>query len=232
MKTNNSTLTRKEKRWFAAASGWGLELEMGSGTLSHGKRSTIPLAPSVKVFVQQNLTQSPLTHNTIYSSNITAQIAQGTAATNRIGDSIHLDAISIRGVFDTSGNATQAGVLFRALLVLSTNTSTSGAFGGTIGASGLWYGSANNSVSHPNTHVAKVLCDETFTIIPTTSSATVIPLTLSCPMNIPFLYQTGSTLGQAANLFIVITSIIVGGSTGTTQTGNFACEVLTAFTDR
>lgn len=150
-----------------------------------------------------------LLKNTIYSYNLTAQIVQGTADGNRIGDSVFLNRLVGNIRFNTDSEA--AYYQYRCLVVMSgeefnpdvNNFSAAG-----LSATDIFMASATGWITAVvNTKACTVLYD---TIIDINSQINgyedghIIRLNLKLPKG-KFNYQSlGSVYGKTRNLYLVI----------------------------
>lgn len=174
------------------------------------------MAPS---FHSSTNTVTSLAHNAIYATNLTGQIAQGTGISNRIGDSVRLQSLNIKGYFNTDTNAN--AYTYRLMLVYSreqVNFSTFLVNGltesnlflpGTTGA-----GAVNGVV---NTKVVSVLYDETFVINSlVTGAADMNAIARNIAINSHFPYDpSGSVFGKFKNLYLVTTGTTITSTAGT-----------------
>lgn len=228
---------KNTKRWFAAASGWGLDLEMGSGETTHKvKRSIQALAPDTKIYENNSaITAANFLHNTIYTTNILYNITQGTADSNRIGDRVHIKHASLKFLIDTGlGDNLIAPCYVRFMLVASTKQSSATAFTAGLGSTDLFYtNSGVQANARINPHLAKVMCDEIVYINSTVAAASGLGYGhIECPVNSFFEYQPSAGYGQAANLYLIAIPYTSGGTTGTTKVGTFNWSSAVAFSDK
>lgn len=237
---NNKQMTKrlpaKVKRWFVAASGWGLDLNMGSGVNSTSvkqKRSAHPLPPDSRIAQDvKDVASANFLHNTLLTANIVGLIAQGTADANRLGDFIKLKTLHIRFAVDTTGApAIDAAFMVRIMIVVvSKQVSLGSQWSSGLGTSDLFYSTGNNvCLGQIDPKKCKVLCDEIFEYQSTTgSNAGLVTGAMECILDAPFEYQSGTSFGTAANIYAVCVPYVAGGTTGTTSAGRFsATSVLT-----
>jgi hypothetical protein len=224
-KQNSSTLS---KRWFANATGWGVSFQVGSGEASKVKRS-------LPVSVEQKFLASPVSivtalHNTLYTFNPLSVIAPGTGANQRIGSGIKLKGMSFR--FEIFSAVTVPS-FWRVLVVASTFQYNGTNFGSGLGTSNLFFsGSVATTEAHVDSRLAKVICDQSFELVPRVSGQPDIKFGfVDCMVDLPFAFQTGSVYGEAANLYVVVTPLIANGTTGTTSCGSIEGEVLVSWAD-
>jgi len=231
------TAGKKSKRWFAGASGWGVEVYAGSDTnpSSKSKRSVIPMTPSTKFSTTNGaLGAGAVLHNTIYTHNICYPITQGTADNLRIGDFIRIKTVSCTFQLDPSTGTTPGnGAAVRMMLVASAATITSVTFSSGLGYTNLFYPSSQSLLTaNPNPKLCKVLCDEIyFTVPPGITGAGLMYGNIHCKVDSPFEFQPSTSLGVATNLFLVMIPYGPNGTTGTTTIGKFDYSILVSFED-
>jgi len=226
---------QKSKRWFAAASGWGLDFSLGSGdpkgSLSKVKRM-LPLPSDAKI---TTVGYAPVTqkHNTIYTHNLMYPITQGTAVYNRIGDSLMIRAISVRVQVDnqTADSVTQ-GFQYRILVVATAAQDSSLGFStGSIGSTNLFYTNVGGLiVAQIDPHLCKVICDQIYTYYSRPAPG-VDFFQMDCVLGMPFEFQPGTNYGQAANLYALVIPYVTGGTVGTTIVAKMASQVSVTFSD-
>jgi hypothetical protein len=227
---------RHNKRWFVAASGWGLDLAMGSGeTTTKNKRSLATLPPNSHIFDSNGtIAAANFTHNTIYTTNPLFSITQGTGDSNRLGDTIHLDRISLVCQVDTSTATTvSAPVKFRMMLVVITNQYSPTAFTSGVGSTDVFFTTSTGLiVSRPNPRLCKVLCDEIVVAQPMTVAGAALGYGhIDCKIDMPFEFRTGSNYGTTANMYLLLIPNIAGGTSGTTLCGTLSFDYLVSFRD-
>lgn len=153
-----------------------------------------------------------MTHNVIYTCFPTRGIFQGTAINQRIGDAIHLEAIKIKGNFNTA--AASAGYRFRIIVGYSSeenaaaNNETIPVAPGLI-ANELFIvnTAANGNINGViNPKACTVVYDETFDLNSQVDNAvTVHSHDIFVSLQKKFPYQTNaSTFGKNTNLFITV----------------------------
>lgn len=236
----NKKAQKLTKRWFVAASGWGLDLNMGSDvrqtTGSKSRRDVSLPVDSMVLISAFDTTAANFKHSTVYSYNMPSLIAQGTDEGNRIGSTIKIHSMGVRGSFSTNGstNPNNCKSLRLLLIAYTKQASSSGSFlsGGGSPGSDIFYNNVGVCFGIVNPRVAKVLCDTVLTIQPTVaSSVTSQYFDHSCTLNIPFEYQTGTIYGTAANLYWVLVPFEHGATIGTTQMGEILTEFSIAYGD-
>jgi hypothetical protein len=177
---------------------------------------------------------SGVTHNTIYTANVLNGISQGTGDGNRIGDSIHIDHITLNCLLDTAtGSSNVVPVKLRVMLLACTAQYTQASFGSGLGSSDLFYATSTNLlISRLNPRLCKLLCDEIIHIQPTVAAVGTVGYGhINCKVDAPFEFRTGTQYGTAANLYLVTIPYVVGGTSGTTQAGAFAYDYAVTFRD-
>jgi hypothetical protein len=233
---NNKQNSKMSKRWFVGASGWGISLEAGSGDNSNKtKRSTINSRPDTRILVSNGtVATAGFTHNTLITANPLYLISQGTADNQRIGDTIHLDTISLKLLFDTAtATVGSAGVKCRVMLVACTAQYAVTAFTSGVGSTDMFYATSTNLVvTRLNPRLCKVLCDEIIDTKPTVSSVGALGYGhIECKVDAPFEFRTGSNYGTAANLYLVMVPYVVSGTSGTTTCGAFGYDYAVSYRD-
>jgi len=234
----NKTASTKSKRWFAGASGWGVEVYAGSDfqPTTKGKRSVFSQPPSTK-FNSQSAANGAgaVLHNTVYTHNICTPITQGTADNLRIGDFIRIKTISCTIQLDPSTGTTPGnGGAIRLMLLASPVTSTSVGFSSGLGSTDIFYTAPGSLlVANPNPKLCKVLCDEIFyTVPPGITGAGLLYGNLHCKVDSIFEYKPSVGLGVATNLFLVSIPYGPNGTTGTTTIGKLDYQILVSFEDQ
>jgi len=168
---------------------------------------------------------SGATHNTIYTHNVTAQVAQGTTNYTRVGDNIHLEAIKISG-FYASDSALTNGQVFRIMLFyadVQDNTGGTG-FGSAVGTNKVFLDTTTgalsiNGISDPKK--INVIYDAAHTMNHGLSgSADVENIWINLQLQKSFTYSPGTVYGKDTNLYILFCAGTAGGATGTTDCGD------------
>jgi hypothetical protein len=234
----NKTAQAKSKRWFAGASGWGVEVYAGSDSSSSlkGKRSVVPQPPATKFNSQSAaIGAGSVLHNTIYTHNICTPITQSTADNGRIGDFIRIKMVSCNIQLDPSTGTTPGnGGAIRLMLVASPVTSTAVGFSSGLGTTDLFYTAPGSQlIANPNPKLCKVLCDEIFfTVPPGITGAGLLYGNIHCKVDSIFEYKPSVQLGVATNLFLVMIPYGPNGTTGTTTIGKVDYEILVSYEDQ
>jgi hypothetical protein len=228
---------KKVKRWFVAASGWGIDLEMGSGdakTLK--KRSAVPLAPNSHLInLNGTVSGTAFKHNGIYTANPLYGISQGTTDSSRIGDTIHIDHISLRWLVETLNGTTPSNpAIVRFMVVALTQQYANSNFTSGVGSTDMFYAINQGAVvnARVDSRLCKVLCDETVSINSMVASTESMAIgEMHCTIDAPFEFRTGTQYGSAMNLYILAIPYTAGGTSGTTLVGNFSYDYTVAFRD-
>jgi len=236
-RSNKQKKSAKSKRWFVAASGWGLQLDVGSGeNSSKTRRSEMVQKPTAALYqLANNISAANFLQNTIYTHNVAGSIVQGTSDAQRVGDYIHLDTVSLRFQLDqsTAGN-TSTPIIVRTMLVAITNQYNATGFVAGVGSTDLFYSSTPPlTVARPNPKLCKVICDNLTTLKATVSGAApVIVDHIECRLTQPFEYRTGTIYGTAANLYLLVIPYQAGGTSGVTTCGTFSYDLVTTFEEK
>jgi hypothetical protein len=234
----NKSANAKSKRWFAGASGWGVEVYAGSDSSSSlkGKRSVVPQPPSTKFNSQSAaIGAGSVLHNTVYTHNICTPITQSTADNGRIGDFIRIKMVSCNIQLDPSTGTTPGnGNAVRIMLLASPVTSTAVGFSSGLGSTDIFYTAPGSLlVANPNPKLCKVLCDEIFfTVPPGITGAGLLYGNIHCKVDSIFEYKPSVQLGVATNLFLVVIPYGPNGTNGTTTIGKLDYEILVSFEDQ
>jgi len=180
------------------------------------------LAPYKHNTINDNSFNPTLTHNTIYTTNITAQITQGDSITGRDGDAVILTSLKCKGAIQTA--AATGAFMYRIIVCWSGEEYDLIGSSAGLSAGELFLGSQGGSFncnSNCNPKSVTVLYDEHISInslIATTSD--VQQIFFSVPINQKFSYQSsGSRFGKMKNLYVVVIPSVVGGTSGVTSCG-------------
>jgi len=171
-----------------------------------------------------NLTAQATTHDTMYVFVPTFPIVEGDTNLDRIGDSIDLMALKIKGYFQAAAAANAYS--FRVIVGWSGEELGAGTFGSQstlpaiIFLPGTYTGWGVNGIINPKAFT--VLHDETLDInSEVVATSTISSVAFTVPLNTKFLYQSASsTWGKTRNLFVIVVSDVLGGVAGTTVTGS------------
>lgn len=165
-----------------------------------------------------------MTHQTIYTTNLTSKIVQGDSNADRDGDSVHLTAFKLKGVIHSP--TTAGAYVYRVLVGWSGEEYALTASSAGLTSAELFLpnqGGAFFATANVNPKAFTVIHDE---IIDINSNITATSDLKSIAFNVPikqkYAYQsTGSTFGKFKNLYIVVISGVVGGTSGTTASGSY-----------
>lgn len=168
-----------------------------------------------------------MTHNTIYTCNITANLIQGTAASQRIGDSAQLISLKLNGVLSTNSALTSA-CQYRILVGYSGEEyGLANSFGSGLTSGELFHGSTgiawkNTGIINPKAFT--VLDDWIITLNNSIANVSeVSEVAFSVPLNTTFPYQAAaSQFGKTRNLYVVVIGCVLNGLAGTTPAGSLS----------
>jgi len=180
------------------------------------------LAPYKHNTINDSTNTTTMTHNTIYTTSITAKVGQGLTNTDRIGDFIHPVSLKVKGLIVAP---TTAGAYYYRILVgysgeeYNVSASNAGLTATEIflpSQGGFVQGAAN-----VNPKAFTCLYDEMVdvnSVITATSDLKSVSFTV--PLSGKFSYQaSASAFGKTRNLYFVIIGHVVGGVNGTTACG-------------
>jgi hypothetical protein len=236
-RSNKQKKSSKSRRWFVAASGWGLNLDVGSGEKSSKTRRSEFSQKDTAAFytLTNNIAAGNFLQNTIYTHNIAGSIVQGTADSNRVGDYIHIDTVSLKFLLDTSTatNPSFSFVMRTMLIAITTQYNATGFVAG-VGSTDLFYSSTPPlTVARVNPKLCKVLCDDLIYIRPRINATSDVAIQhVECRLNQPFEYRTGAIYGTAANLYLLMIPYQAGGTSGVTQCGQFSYDINVSFEEK
>lgn len=163
------------------------------------------------------------THNTLYTCNLTYRITQGTTNATRIGDSIVLCGLKIKGFY--TGETTANGYGFRFIVGYSGEEYSNGTFSSGLTTTEVFLpNTATNSttIAQINPKAFTVLYDERLTCNSQISAVKDrVDYNFSVPLNnTTFQYQSsGGTMGKNKNLYMIMIADVLGGTTGVTASG-------------
>lgn len=198
------------------------------GSRSSFKAKIQAMAPAKHYTTADNQTAVVgATHNTIYTCNLTAGVAVGTADNQRIGDSIQLCALKLNGLLSSNGAIT-ASCQFRVIVgwsgeeynlpaTLGAGLTSGELFEGTTGVA--W---KNTGIINPKAFT--VLDDRVYTLNNSISLVSDIQeIAYTIPVSTDFHYQaTGSVYGKTRNLYLVVIGCTLNGVAGVTSAGSVA----------
>jgi len=177
---------------------------------------------------------STMTHQTIYTSNMTALITQGDGNTNRDGDGVHLTALKVKGVIHTA--AASGAFCYRVLVGWSGEEYNVTGSNAGLTSTELFLPSQGGAffvTANVNPKAFTCIHDELIDInslIATTADLKTIAFNVK--INQKFLYQaSASTFGKTRNLYVVVIGGVVGGTSGTTSCGSFFFDTDLVFQD-
>jgi len=164
-----------------------------------------------------------MTHNTLYTANVTAGVVQGDTNATRDGDAIILCALRIKGFYNSAQDP--EGYAFRIIIGYSGEEFTSTSFASGLGTNQLFLPNTAlvvTSNGEINPKAFTVLHDEKITLnseIDTVRSRQ--DYAISVPLNnMKFTYQeSASALGKFKNLYMIIMADRVIGLSGVTDVG-------------
>lgn len=165
----------------------------------------------------------PMTHNTIYTNNITAQVIAGTTNQDRQGDAIYLVGLTVTGNFISA--VTAGAYRYRVMVVTSGEEYDFGtAFGSGLTNTELFLpnsGAAVRPSAIVNTKAVTVLADKNFDVASQIAATSdIVSTEMYIPLKRKFVYQSqGSVYGKTKNIYLVIIGYVAGGTTGSTSTG-------------
>lgn len=164
-----------------------------------------------------------MTMNTLYTYNVTSKVAQGTGVNQRIGDSIYLEALKIRGNYIVPQDA--GGYVARILVGYSGEEYSATGFASGLGTGEVFHAPTANAWSPNgliNSKAFTVLYDQTIDINTlTTTNEELSSFVATVPLKKDHDYQAAASIyGKKTNLYIVVVGAAVGGSSGTTNVGN------------
>lgn len=225
----------KKKRWYFGASAnlpivGKTSIGFGSGK---AKRAIINTVRRGLEDPQHKLWSKPgngppdtvMSHNTIYTLNLTGNINKGDDEDNRTGETIHLEALKFRVHFTSvSGQVTNGNrpKTFRVMIVKHDGDHLGGfdVFGGGLGSTDLFQGNTNPVFEWPNPKNVTVLYDNKVKITPVINTE---QYEKECSdilkLNTPFTYKSDQNYGKTWNLYLVIMGYEPSGTTGTTTIG-------------
>lgn len=230
-----------KKRWFATASGWGLQLSLGSGDASPGKsKRSLGTGVDTRFYVRQfNVAVANFTHNTIYTHNLMSGIAQGTTQSSRLGNEVTIDTIYSSFSIDTAGAAFPlSGISIRFLVVALTQQYSAVDLTSGVGSSDMFFGSSVLlTVARIDPRLCRVLCDDIVHVQPTVSTTTgysgvTRAFSLGCTVKQPFEYRAATSFGTAANLYLLAIPVTSNGANGTTTVCSLSGDVVVAYTSK
>lgn len=227
--------SRYPRKQSQLSSGWNSTVRLASkrrrvtGTRSGFKTKMLANTPAKHATTDDNQTGVVGgTHNTIYTCNITAGVAAGTADDSRVGDTIQLSALKLNGLLSSNGSSTSS-CQFRVIVGWSgeeynlPNTLASTGLAATelfeTGTGATW---RNTGIINPKAFT--VLDDRIFSLnnsIANVSDITEFAYTVPCSTSFPY-QANGSVFGKTRNLYVIWIPCILNGASGLTNAGNIA----------
>lgn len=168
-----------------------------------------------------------MTHNTIYTCNITANLVQGVASSQRIGDSAQLMSLKLNGVLSTNAALTSA-CQYRIIVGWSGEEyGLANTFGSGLTSAELFHGTTGIAWKNTGIINAKaftVLDDRIITLNNSISLVSeVSEIAFTVPLNTAFPYQAAaSQFGKTRNLYVVVIGCVLNGNPGTTPAGSLS----------
>lgn len=195
------------------------------------KRTTLKKAVAKAVMKQEpakhytGSVSAALTHCSLFTWNSCGGITQGTTNAQRDGDAIYLEALKLKGFYQTT-NVTNS-FTFRVLVGYS-GEEVSGCdttFGTGLGVTDLFLPNTDanwrpNGIINPKAFT--VLADRTFDVPSVVASVIdIASFEMVIPLKMKFPYQSsGSSYGKFKNLMVVVTSGVQGGTVSVTSSGS------------
>lgn len=186
------------------------------------KQAVLKNATTYHSTISDTTAGTSMTHNTIYTLNITQAITQGTSNSNRQGDSIFMSSLALKGmVFSAvTANAYQFRILVGwSGVEYAAATLTSG-----LGANEIFLPSTGasfqtNGIINPKAFQA--IYDNTIDInSQVAATIDICRIVERLRLNHKFNFrQGGSTFGDTRNLYLVAIACVNGGTTGVTAAG-------------
>lgn len=187
------------------------------------KERVMQIAPAFHKTIADNVATATILHNGIFSYNITAQVVQGTTNQDRVGDAIQLLALKLNGLVATG---TPVGAYqIRVLVGWSGEEYNPATLGSGLGSSeiflpGTGANYTTNSIVNPKAFT--VIHDEVMDINSVTANAELSNVMIKVPVRGKFSYQSsGSVYGKTRNLYLVVTGVVIGGTSGVTTVASF-----------
>lgn len=180
--------------------------------------------------------KAPMTHNTIYTCNLTANVLNSTSDSGRIGDSIHVMALKVNALF-TSPASTSSSCQLRLLVGWSpAEFNLPATFGSGLGLTDIF--EPGTGTNWTNTAIVSpkaftVLDDRMITVNNNIASVSEIQeLVYSVQIDSEFVYKTLSGIyGKKRNLYLVAIACISGGTPGSTAAGQLNASTDLIFKD-
>lgn len=188
-------------------------------------------------YFSDNTFSQGMTHNTLYTLNLTSKLLQDVTQGGRVGQEIHLLNLRV-DCFLQNPVSSSNGIQYRLITLFSDIQTNAIGFASGLGVSQIFggqsgqTGSVFTSTGITDPQRVTVVDDRHLVINPQVAN---IQDTINCnfvvPLHRKFIYETGATggiFGKTKNLYFVIVACIPGGTTGTTNVGqlNFNADLL------
>lgn len=186
------------------------------------KKAILDMAQTYHRTIPDSTINSALLHNNLYSYNISAQAVQGTNLFSRQGDAIYMISCNLKGSIYTP--VTAGAYKYRVMVHMSGEEFNPATLGTGPSASELFLlntGTTFNIHGQVNRKAITILYDQVVDINSTiTGVADVASIDIKIPLLRKFEYQAdNSNYGKKQNLYVTVTSVVGGGTAGTTSTG-------------
>jgi len=162
-------------------------------------------------------------HNNVYTKNLTYDLTQGTAQSNRQGDNVYLCSLRVSGFYESPVGSSN-GTIFRVLVYWSDAYANTGNFGtATITSGDLFINSGDrNSMLIVDPKKITVLYDETVVVQPTVAAIyTAQDIIAKVSIEKAIKFNPGTNEVNPRNLYLTIIPTVSNGTTGITDTGKF-----------
>lgn len=186
------------------------------------KSRVMAIAPAYHLTVPDSSMSTSLLHNGIYTYNVTAQVVQGTANSNRQGDAIQLLALKLKGVLSTGSpvGAYQIRIIvgwsgeeYNPATLLSSGLGATEVF--LPGSSNIY---VTNGIVNPKAFT--VIYDEVTDMNSVVANAEQTNIEARVKLSGKFPYQSSAAVyGKTKNLYILAMAIVNGGTSGVTTAG-------------
>lgn len=164
-----------------------------------------------------------MTHNSIYSANLTHSITQGSGSFARQGDSIQMLSFKLKGVVESATAA--SAYQFRVMLLFSGEEYNGEALNEQLEASEIFFPTTGqnwqpNGIVNPK--AVTCVYDQTIDINSQVQGAKDLShISVSVPLNQKFQYQSPtSNFGKDNSLYLVVIGAVTGGLAGVTNIGD------------
>jgi len=166
-----------------------------------------------------------MTHNTLYTLNLTGNIAKGDDESDRTGENIHLDALKYKIHFvSVNGSVSDPNMpkTYRIMIVRHDNDHGAGTdnFVSGLGMTDLFHGNNNACLELTSAKNVSVLFDQLIKITPQMGSTNNDKLVTGFhKFNKTFTYKPDQNYGKFYNYYLVVAGYQAGGTTGVTNVG-------------